>query len=194
MKKNSTKTKSTTSILYRYNNKIWSRRTQITALIAMTIKPIGKLFHIISNISYLSLHRFGIDLSFRISPLNYTNQEGICYYCCTSAKFPQQCKLFRTKFPQFPGVLALCWSLCCYCWWGGGWAITIFISIIKRSFCCCSCTFDSKLVSHLLFLYPVPFVLINCTSTLFYIWVRRSGTKKKAKHRVFSLNFDDDVN
>ena len=36
--------------------------------IAMTVKLFGKLFHILSNISYLSLFRLGIDLLFCISP------------------------------------------------------------------------------------------------------------------------------
>ena len=45
--------------------------------IALRMMPIGKLFHIISYISYLSLLRPGIDLSFCISTLiEYTTRKG----------------------------------------------------------------------------------------------------------------------
>ena len=89
--------------------------------IATTIKPIGKLFHIISNISYLSLVRARIDLSFRISPLIVHLPERDLLLLCTSAKFPQWSKFFRSKFPQLPDICASCWSLCCCFWCSDRW-------------------------------------------------------------------------
>ena len=77
--------------------------------IALRMMPIGKLFHIISNISYLSLVRFGIRLSIRISPLCYTNREGICCCCCcTSAEFQKRSKFFGANCAQLPILSALC--------------------------------------------------------------------------------------
>ena len=44
---------------------------------APAIKPIGKLFHYISNINYLLLVRFGINISICISSLEYTYPEEV---------------------------------------------------------------------------------------------------------------------
>ena len=115
---------------------------------ALVITPLAKLFHYILNMIYLLLVRFGIGLLICISPLIvHLPRRDVLLLLCTSAEFPQWSKFFRTKFFQLPDVCASCWSLCCWWWWGGGWSITIFISIVERSFCCCSCTFASKLVS-----------------------------------------------
>ena len=100
--------------------------------IALRITPIGKLFHIISNISYLSLLRFKIVFVYSKYVVSLHLPGRIKILLCTSAKFPQLSKFFRTNVFHFSGICASCWSLCCCWWWGGGWVNTILISTVEE--------------------------------------------------------------
>ena len=97
---------------------------------ALVITLIGKLFHCISNMIYLLLVRFRIGISICISSLIVHLPGRIRIQLSTFAKFPPRSNFFWTNFAQFPVLLALYWSLCCWCWWGGGWANYYFHFVI----------------------------------------------------------------
>ena len=73
--------------------------------IATTIKPIGKLFHIISNISYLSLVRFKIDFVYSNFSSNSTLPGRIKIPFVSLLSFPQGGEFFRSKFGAIPWCL-----------------------------------------------------------------------------------------
>ena len=119
---------------------------------ALRITPIGKLFHIISNISYLSLLRFKIVFVYSKYVVSLHQTGTIRLLFVWPLNFPKVVNVSAASFAQLPVLLALCWSFFCCWWWGGRWTIQFG----NDEFCCCGCTFDSKLVSSHKF-YRLPY-------------------------------------
>ena len=89
---------------------------------ALVITPIGKLFHYISNMIYLSLVRFKIDFVYLKYVVSLHQLGRIKILFVWPLNSPKVANVSVTSFVQLPVLLALCWSLCCCYWCGSRWA------------------------------------------------------------------------